>query len=178
MGRCVSRFDGLGRIARHEKAAGAQAFGRDIGECTVVCGGSGFRQCQQCRFGRYVTTDGGVADGVKIDALTGCGTRKRKRGFSGCEFARGEITSHEQVAVLAETEERERRQRLLSCLGRRGGIEKGAGGQVGVLLAYERYGNLSCLSGRRRQRSFLFVTGRRGQGQQCGTCQNKGFVHD
>ena len=56
------------------------------------------------------------------------------------------LSPYGQAAVRVETEQRDRRQRFLSCLDHRGRIEKGASG---VRFIGKRYGDLSLSRNRR-----------------------------
>lgn len=64
-----------------------------------------------------------------------------------------ELMPYGQASVRVETEQRDRRQRFLSCLDHRGRIEKGASG---VRFIGKRYGDLS-LSRNRRIHFVLFL---------------------
>ena len=105
----------------------------------------GFLERQQSRFVGDIAYRS-IGDRVKLDALAGCAFGKGESGFLGRDFRRGEVTPYDQAAVRVEAEQRDRRQRFLSCLGCRGRIEKGASG---VRFIGKRYGDLFLSQNRR-----------------------------
>ena len=147
--------DGLGRGAAHQETAGMFGGGGHFGEGAVVEGRGGFLERQQSRFIGDIV-DRGIGDSIKLYALAGCASGKCKSSFLGRDFREGEVTPYDQAAVRVETEQRDRRQRFLSCLGRRGRIGKGAGG---VRFIGKRYGDLS-LSRNRRIHFVRFLAAR------------------
>lgn len=147
--------NGLRGRTAHQKAAGTLGSGGHLGEGAVINGGGGFLERQQSRFVGDIAYRS-IGDGVKLDALAGCAFGKGEGGFLGRDFRGSEVTPYDQAAVRVETEQRDRRQRFLSCLGRRGRIGKGAGG---VRFIGKRYGDLS-LSRNRRIHFVRFLAAR------------------
>ena len=112
--------------------------GGHFGEGAFVEGRGGFLERQQSRFIGDIV-DRGIGDSI-LYALAVCAFGKCKSSFLGRDFREGEVTPYDQAAVRVETEQRDRRQRFLSCLGCRGRIEKGASS---VRSIGKRYGDLS-----------------------------------
>lgn len=129
---------GLGRGAAHQETAGMFGGGGHFGEGAFVEGRGGFLERQQSRFIGDIV-DRGIGDSI-LYALAVCAFGKCKSSFLGRDFREGEVTPYDQAAVRVETEQRDRRQRFLSCLGCRGRIEKGASS---VRSIGKRYGDLS-----------------------------------
>jgi len=137
---------GLGRGAAHQETAGMFGGGGHFGEGAFVEGRGGFLERQQSRF---------IGDSI-LYALAVCAFGKCKSSFLGRDFREGEVTPYDQAAVRVEAGQRDRRQRFLSCLGRRGRIGKGVSS---VRFIGKRYGDLS-LSRNRRIHFVRFLAAR------------------
>lgn len=136
--------------------------GGHFGEGAIIKGGGGFLERQQSRFVSDIAYRS-IGDGVKLDALADCALGKGEGGFLGRDFRRSEVTPYDQAAVRVEPEQRDRRQRFLSCLGHRSRIGKGASS---VRFIGKRYGDLSLSRNRRIHFvRFLAARGKRPSGQ-------------
>lgn len=175
VGRGVYRTDRQRLHARHDEAARAQGLRGDLGEGAVVIGRGPLDEGREVR---AALDRGGVEVGYGAESAgrAGDGLGQREDGRPGRQLGGGEVAADDQPTTAVESEDRERRERLLPHLGCGRRIEERAG--RGIIGFGQRDRDLRALrsDGIRQNRVTVFVAG----SEECGGHNHRGkkvFFH-